>query len=62
MDITTLTNYASDGAQYFYDAVHGIVFDAGLGKAVIVVGVIMGVLSLAVWGIKYPFAAMRRRR
>lgn len=61
MNISTLTSYASDGAQYWYDAVHGIVFDAGLGKAAIVVGLIMSVLTLALWGIRYAFPRSGRR-
>jgi len=62
MDITTLTDYASQGAQYWYDAIHGIVFDAGLGVAAIVVGLILSVLSLGLWGIKYVMPGRRGRR
>lgn len=62
MDIATLITFAEDGAQYFYDATAGIIFDAGLGLAVIVVTIVLGVLSLVTWGIKSVMPGFHRRR
>jgi len=51
MTTSTLITYGENGAQFFYDAITGIVFSAGLGKAAIVVFLIIGVLTMAVTAI-----------
>lgn len=60
MPTSTVIIYAENGAQFWYDAVHGTIFDSGLYIAIVVLIILLGVLMIATGFLRRIFPRRKR--